>query len=801
MKALHGTDHIQPLFLLSLLLAAGFPIATAVQTQTNGQGNFTSLTDAFWQLSDLTFLPTSAQSRKPTLGGQNFTHCCLLAVNASLSFENGYIVKNNASDFIKASVDDLLAATSAGQFPCTAIWSGNVSGAPVVEVSASWLEATCPGWEMSNTSKGHEAQWVSPFVGFLLPAIVFCLTIPRRRKIAVWKKLFVQDLSQVISWILAPLAMILAGIFVCADTIIWLCTCFAFASPMILSGFFEAYLDQKILSFLMEKTRNLCLTLDMKARLLFIILVGNLDLDPEVLQGDEELTLLNNEHQDDNDRWPNEAGTGFRNPSSPWTHIENLVQPLRSYRNMATGTPRQWPLHDVRCTTPSCTNLYCKEVPLPRTEKVRREIGRTKTRLRTMLACQYSFGTTVGAPVVFFLGAFGFTMVSTLALLGDQSTSLDLAFGMWYMTIPHISIVSGLLLAGNNPNTLEGVVALEFGDVDQIEKPEKKHLAHNFFALAYESRYRPKWLWLRGRSKKEWVEKVWKTYEMRPPSGRRGSFVLDEDMVALREATTMTIMSWTIVLSLTLLLIGLPFILAFITGFFTPQVGLSCRSLTFLVYFIAQLCQIALWMWAYASPPVGKYFFFFRKGGYLDRKGFFTPTSLSSFREPGKFWSMQTLWAGIWYNLAIIFGLGGVITSIGGTMMQLMGVYDSTKCDINAWWWTHPHPSVQIIISTNYALEIVDAGKYWVPCAITAILFLALVTFGGWWYQRRLRGLFRKLVGQIGETRLDREDIKAVVSSDREGQSQLQLIHGHAKDIPYSAASEEPVYETFSNKP
>lgn len=55
-----------------------------------------------------------------------------------------------------------------------------------------------------------------------------------------------------------------------------------------------------------------------------------------------------------------------------------------------------------------------------------------------MLACQYSFGATVGAPVVFFLGAFGFTIVSILSNLGDQSTSLALAFGMWYMILPHM---------------------------------------------------------------------------------------------------------------------------------------------------------------------------------------------------------------------------------------------------------------------------------------------------------------------------------------------------------------------------
>ena len=93
--------------------------------------------------------------------------------------------------------------------------------------------------------------------------------------------------------------------------------------------------------------------------------------------------------------------------------------------------------------------------------------------------------------------------------------------------------------------------------------------------------------------------------------------------------------------------------------------------------------------------------------------------------------------------------------------MQLMGVYDSDKCDISAIWWTRPHASVMVIISSNYAEEIKDANTYWKACAVTATLFLGTVSFCGWWYQRRLRGLFRELVSNIGDPQYDREDIKA----------------------------------------
>lgn len=55
--------------------------------------------------------------------------------------------------------------------------------------------------------------------------------IPRGRKPVVWSKLFLPDLSQVMSWVIAPFAMLVAGIIVAVDTILWLSVCFAFGSP------------------------------------------------------------------------------------------------------------------------------------------------------------------------------------------------------------------------------------------------------------------------------------------------------------------------------------------------------------------------------------------------------------------------------------------------------------------------------------------------------------------------------------------------------------------------------------------
>ncbi|CZR51242.1 uncharacterized protein PAC_01117 [Phialocephala subalpina] len=676
--------------------------------RTMRQGNYTNLGEAFPQLINLTAATTG---RSQHLGGQNFTHCCLLAVNESLAIKNGFIVENTPT-FIQASVDQLLSATADSQFPCTAVWNGNKSGTPVIQVPDSWLEHNCPGWQLSSSMA--QAQWITPFVGFLLPAIIFCLSVPRRRKVTIYEKVFTLDFSRPKAWLLAPFDMILA----------WL------SGPMLMSGLYEAYLDNLLIRFIQEKTKESQLTLDMRVRLLFVMLCGNLDLNPDLTS--EEMQLVDYRNPENSEQWPNYSHyprTGLPNTLSAWAHIEYLIHPLRTYRDMAIMTPRQQPLHDTKCKVADCDSAACLESPLPRSLDMVRLIGRTKTQLRTMLACQTSFGATVGAPVVFYLGTFVFTIVATLTNLGDHDTSIEIAFRMWYMILPHIAVVSGLLLAGNNPNALEGV------------------LAHDI---------------------------VWMTYEYCDPARRGTPPAFDKDMLDLREKTAMTVKGWAVVLGLTLLLLEVPYVLAFLTAFYTPQVGVSCRSLTFTVHAITQLCLMCLWIWAWGDVPDKclEPLPFLRRGSWLEKSGFYTPTTNHvAWRNPKTRCSMKSLWAVLWFGCATILGLSSVFISIGGTLMQLIGVYRSDFCDLNAPWWTKPHGSVQVVISTNSALDIKAAGDYWMSTGITATAFLAAVCFSGWWYQRRLRGVFRDLVNDLGNVGTERDDVLTAISKLKRGQS------------------------------
>lgn len=622
----------------------------------------------------------------------------------------------------------------------------------------------------------------SPCPGFSCPPSSFCLSVPRRRKLYIFRAFFVADLAGVKSYVPALLGAIGALILVTLDTIIWLSTCFAFAGPMILSGLYEALLDNRILEFLRAKKENQRLTLDMRCRCLMIILIGNLDLalnqpldehsaptqladqtfflaarpthpadshepdhygrqasdgrssgigrrsvDSSRSRGTGDVTaslapLRPNQGQFDTPKQAHTSYVSSVRPSidrsltgpaglgreftpvqrqatqhlkaSPWRHMEELLDGIRLFDDEDQSrhlSPRQWPKHLCK------GGRHCRirdhvERPWPRTHKTERQVKKTKTRLRTMLHCQYSFGSIVGAPVIFFLGGFIFALLQSLEGLGDEDIAEGLAFGQWYMTIPHIAIVSGLLLAGNNPNILEGVFATE-------SEGEPKGDAYRFaglrFELAYPSCYKVASQWLRGHTKKKWINKLVETYGTRYDYDFAGNRDRDSDIELLRTMTTLSPLDSFLVLSLAALLLGVPFTLAFLTVFFTPEIGLSCRSLTFTVYACLEFTQVLLWLWAYAGPPPprsdGKKHAlnFLRRDGWLHRRGFYAPTSTSWLLGPRgsrslrKVWPrareqpVRVFWCALWYSLTTVFGLSAIFTALGGTLVQLMGVYSA----------------------------------------------------------------------------------------------------------------------------
>lgn len=276
------------------------------------------------------------------------------------------------------------------------------------------------------------------------------------------------------------------------------------------------------------------------------------------------------------------------------------------------------------------------------------------------------------------------------------------------MTIPHIAIISGLLLAGNNPNTLEGLVGKE--------TPNPSRRKWCILELVYESRYRPAWIWHRGRNKRIWAIRLQRTYHT-------SRFDNLKDKIAIRPQV------WVSIFVLAFGLIVIPSTLAFLTSFYTPRVGISCRSMTFLAYMLCQFCLILLWIWNILSTDL------IRDGQQYIQE---TKTNTS--------WR-----AWLWYFLVTMIILCAVFTAIGGTMMQIIGVYRNCLCDIPITVWHRRYENELLVISTNSKDDIYRARTFWKGTGITAVVFLTSVSFIGWWYQKRLRYQFKKLIERIDE--------------------------------------------------
>ena len=179
-------------------------------------------------------------------------------------------------------------------------------------------------------------------------------------------------------------------------------------------------------------------------------------------------------------------------------------------------------------------------------------------------------------------------------------------------------------------------------------------------------------------------------------------------------------------------------------------VSKSCvRSLCFLLSFILLLSalnstnwtEIFLWIWAYAGPLprletkdheamefAPKNPGWFGVGGRLDRHGFYKPYSLrwlfdggpvprsptriakQIWSDPRRLLSFGFLWNLLYYPFQYFLGLVGIVAAIGGTAMQLMGVYSADICYITTEYWFLPYAQRPMaMISTNSAEMIKSA--------------------------------------------------------------------------------------------
>jgi hypothetical protein len=328
-------------------------------------GPYRHLRDIFEkQLADLD-KPVAGKS--PYLGGQNFGRCCRLAVNESLEISHGYLQFKPDQTHLSGNVSTFLQ----WDFPCGAKYNGTRNAPSQVWVTYTWCNNNCPGWEIAKPER--YSFWIQPLVAFIIPSIVFCLSIPRRRRIQVPGSFFPRHGNSLSTAFVLPFKISASFIIVALDTILWLAIVLALAGPMLISGIYEAVLDLHVVT-LLAKEKDL--PVQDQAQLLYTVLLGNLDLSPA------------------------------------WDHMKAITAPLQ-----AEEVARRNSLHPQRTRT--CSRVIANQAIMESPPSITSfHTDSTKIRLQSMLESQYSFGSTVGAAIVFFTGGFVYALIEIQSTYG-----------------------------------------------------------------------------------------------------------------------------------------------------------------------------------------------------------------------------------------------------------------------------------------------------------------------------------------------------------------------------------------------
>ena len=78
--------------------------------------------------------------------------------------------------------------------------------------------------------------------------------------------------------------------------------------------------------------------------------------------------------------------------------------------------------------------------------------------------------------------------------------------------------------------------------------------------------------------------------------------------------------------------------------------------------------------------------------------------------------------------------------------MQITGIYNNCLCAANGYWAFTSNPPVQLASDTEAARL---ASQNWQPAGYTALVFLVVVNYFGWWCQRFLREKFSERVDHL----------------------------------------------------
>lgn len=367
-----------------------------------------------------------------------------------------------------------------------------------------------------------------------------------------------------------------------------------------------------------------------------------------------------------------------------------------------------------------------------------------------MLGSQQSFGVSIGALVFLYLVAFIYTIIDLKNDPSNLDSAISLAFGIALMIIMNVAIISGCLLANNNPSTSSGIVGynlhpasishsastvpvmqvskagftikkmmvIEQTSMQDLMQPIEEQKASFLrralldprgmllgWSNAYHTKFQPVWMWDRGSNKMNWIKAT-------------NGWTMDDKM--FKDSIKFTTWGWFLKIYLpTLILVSLPPLAGAFVAYKTPPVGLGCWSLSFVVYAV---CQMALAFLAAIKNS-------------LDSERVLSKGSAGIF-DGWKFWA--------WSSPLL---LGSFFAIIGGTIMQVQGELYNCASYIPLHYWTIDYAPAIFLASDTQKDQ--DPIRTRLLVGIVAAGFMAFTCYVGWWYQRFIRKQFILTVEDI----------------------------------------------------
>lgn len=390
-------DYQGPFFLVFL------HVALLLCPHVLAQGLYHSIADVFPKLAGL---PLDPLSKSPGPGGMSWDICCGLAVDESLTIVDGNLAFVKGQTVLHGNISDVINF----RYPCDRAYDGSKLDQPQVTVTWDWCNRMCPGW--SITTSDQIIEWAQPLVAFIMPAVIFCLSVPRRRRLTVPTWLFHKRYGMLVEGISLLYRVPIASAIITLDTISWTIIIVSLSGPLLLSGLYEALLDVRIMRFLETRMLSNGLTIRQRTHMLLVVLLGNLDQDPAWDHSKRVIEELPNENREDRLRKASPTIPPGKT-TSPATTAASPDALKSSGAVEASSQPSTYTLRDNKDAAEGQT------IAEGRNAITQRHIEVMKVKLRSMIQAQSTFGVGVGAAVVFYIGSVCYTLVELESKLGS----------------------------------------------------------------------------------------------------------------------------------------------------------------------------------------------------------------------------------------------------------------------------------------------------------------------------------------------------------------------------------------------